>query len=101
MRNRRTPHRPLFDVLRPDRSHWKWIVTYKVASSGYPTDCHVQAMSDDPLGDLVGAASCAVKVGDDLSEVIECLAIEAMLAACQPTLTGEPTTRRVVFSTNL
>lgn len=101
MRNRRTPQAPMIAVSRPVGHHWEWTVTYKVASSGYPTHCHVHAFRGIGEGRMDGTAACAVVVGDDLSEVIECLAIESMLAACEPTLDGTPTHRRVVFSTNL
>ena len=101
MRNWKTPHPPLFNIGRPVQAKWTWVVTYRVASSGYATECHVAAHADDPRDPLDGTASCSVRLGDDLREVIECLAIESMLAACEPTLTGEPPHRRVVFSTNL
>lgn len=101
MRNRRTPSRPLFDLKRPIGNNWRWTVTYDVASSGYPIRCHVVSTKMPSDEGIVGTAECAVKLGDDLSEVIECLAIESMLAACEPQLDGTPTHRRVVFSTNL
>jgi len=101
VRNRRTPHRPLFDPVRPLGPSWRWTVTYQVASSGYPVAAHVSAQhgAGDELA--VGTASCEVSLGDDLSEVIECLAIESMLAATEPNLLGEPTHRRIIFSSNL
>lgn len=102
MRKNRTPIQPIFDVgTRPVTHQWSWTVSYKVASSGYATYCHVTASAgteDDPL---VGTAACFVELGDDLREVIECLAIESMLASCEPTLDGTPPHRRVVFTSNL
>lgn len=101
MRNRRTPERPLFEVLRPNGAEWSWHVSYMVASSGYPTKCHVTAMRTAGEEELLGTASCAVSLYDDLREVIECLATEAMLAACQPTLGGETPHRNVIFTSHL
>jgi hypothetical protein len=91
----------LFDIQRPLSHAWRWTVAYDVASSGYPVSCHVTATKMPSDEGVIGTAACAVTTGDDLSEVIECLAIEAMLAACEPTLDGSPPHRRVVFSTNL
>jgi len=102
MRNR-TRQPPLFDVnSRPLGHAWSWTVTWAVASSGYPTGCHVTARRIELDGEhLVGTASCDVQIGDSMQEVMECLAIESMLAACDLTLDGEPTHRHVVFSSNL
>ncbi len=80
---------------------WHWSVFYEVASSGYATRCHVTAGAGPEHDPMIGTASCAVNLHDDLREVIECLAIEAMLAATEPTLDGSPTHRNVVFSSNL
>lgn len=99
----KTKQPPLLDMRSRPLSHrWQWTVTYQVASSGYATSCHVSAIcSGDPDDPAVGSASCDVKLGDDLKEVIECLAIESMLAACDRTLDGTPSHRRIVFSSNL
>lgn len=101
MRKNRTPQPPLFNIGRPVQARWSWNVTYAVASSGYATRCHVSAHADDPTDPLNGTAWCTVGLGDDLREVIECLAIESMLAACEPQLDGKPSARRIVFSSNL
>jgi hypothetical protein len=96
-----TPQPPLFDLKRPVTNHWNWTVTYSVASSGYATECHVIAHGGTGLDQYHGSAWCEVSLGDDLREVIECLAIESMLAASEPTLDGSLPRRRIVFSTNL
>jgi len=101
MRHHRTPQSPLFEVTRPLSQKWQWVVQYNVASSGYPTSCHVTAAHGSGEEYIAGTAMCDVHVGDDLKEVIECLAIESMMAACEPTITGETPLRRVVFSSNL
>jgi hypothetical protein len=87
----------LFDILRPGGAQWQWTVTYKVASSGYPTRCHVSSFRHDPNGDISGSASCDVNVGDDLREVIEFLAVESMLEACEPTLWDDAPHRECRF----
>lgn len=97
----RTPQPPLFNIGRPIRAAWTWEVTYAVASSGYPTQCRVFASSGGGEEILVGSAACSVALHDDLREVIECLAIEAMLAACEPTLDGSTPHRQVTFESNL
>jgi hypothetical protein len=61
----------------------------------------VVAFSGTGDDELRGSADCAVKLHDDLSEVIECLAIEAMLAACEPSLLGDIPHRSIVFKSNL
>lgn len=101
MRNRRTPQRPILHINRPVGNAWKWTVAYEIGSSGYAHRVHVTALRDDPTGPMVGAAWCDIKVHDDLSQAIEDLAVEAMLAACEPQLDGSPTTRRMVYSTHL
>lgn len=101
MRKVRTPTPPLFDLKRPVTNHWAWTVTWQVASSGYPFACHVTAIGGKGESQYAGCAWCEVAVGDDMREVMECLAIEAMLAATEPTLDGSTPTRRVVFSSNL
>jgi hypothetical protein len=101
MRSNRTQKPPLFDILRPEGNKWEWTVTYAVASSGYPKSCHVIARRVADGEVLVGTARCAVIVGDPLEEVIEFLAVEAMLAACEPTLDGSPSHRSPVFTQHL
>lgn len=100
MRNRLTPQAPLFNLNRPLGSAWQWTVTYRVASSGYVTECHVMAHRIEGTDHLHGSAECAVALGDDLREVIECLATESMLAACTPTLDGSTPSRRIVFTSH-
>lgn len=100
-RNNRTPFPPLFTVDRPVGANWTWEVTYKVASSGYPTGCHVSAVRWSGEEYLVGIASCDLSLYDDLRQAIEVLAIEAMMAACEPQLDGSPTSRFVVLSQHL
>lgn len=95
--NRRTPHRPLFDVMRPVGNHWTWAVTYTVASSGYVDTAMVTAFRRAEGEVLSGMACCDVQHDSDLSEVLEFLAVESMLAACEPTLTGEMPVRRLTF----
>ncbi len=102
MRRSRTIQRPLFDVMRPDGAAWTWEVTYKVASSGYVHEAHVLARRRSDLETLVGTASCEVLLHDPLDEVLEYLAVESMLAACQPELGGDTPHRRCKFvSTSL
>lgn len=102
MRNRTSQPPLILNNSRPIGNAWQWNVSYHVASSGYPTKCHVTAMRHEPgQEELVGTAWCSVSVGDDLREVIECLAIESMLAATEPTLDGSTPTRKIVFSSNL
>jgi hypothetical protein len=96
-----TPQPPLFDLKRPVTNHWNWTVTYNVASSGYPTECHVIAHGGRGQDTYHGSAHCEVHVGDNLAEVVECLAIESMLAASEQTLDGTMPRRRIIFSTNL
>lgn len=98
MRNHRTPQRPIFDVKRPLGANWTWYVSYRVASSGYPTECQVTAERIEASDHMGGSATCDVSMYDDLREVIECLAVEAMLAACEPNLFDVPTARRIVFT---
>lgn len=100
-RNSRTPVRPLFTTDRPLGANWDWTVTLQIASSGYVRRAHVMAHRDDGQDHLDGIAHCEVSMYDDVTEVIECLAIEAMLAACEPTLTGETPTRKILYSSTL
>lgn len=102
MRRNRTTVSPIIDVgMRPISHKWSWTVLYHVSSSGYATHCQVSASTGAGEDIAVGVASCEVAAFDDLREVIECLAIESMMAACEPTLDGSHTHRRVVFSSNL
>jgi hypothetical protein len=101
MRNHRSPNPPLFTVDRPIGHHWTWEVTYQVASSGYPTKCHVTSMRGHGVDIMVGVAWCDMTLGDDLREAIECLAVESMLAACEPPLDGTHSSRRVILSSHL
>lgn len=98
MKRNRTSNPPLFDLLRPGGNAWKWTVTYQVASSGYPSSCHVTAIRAVEGEELAGSASCDVALYDDLREVIEFLAVEAMMAACEPTLWESRPHRSVVFT---
>lgn len=86
---------------RPITHQWSWSVLLDIASSGYVRGCHVSAYGGDSTDPLVGIASCEVKLHDSVNEVIECLAIESMMAATEPQLDGSPSHRRVVFSSNL
>lgn len=96
-RKSRTPQAPLFTLTRPLKSSWKWQATYSIASSGYVTSMHVTASTYWNHQDVVGTAYCDVALGDDVSEVLEYLATEAMLAATEPDLTGKTRPRKVTF----
>lgn len=102
MRRNRTSQPPIFDVGgRPLTHSWRWTVTYNVASSGYAIFATVIATKMPSDDGVVGSASCGVGLHDDLREVIECLAIEAMMAACEPELDGSMPHRHITFSSNL
>jgi hypothetical protein len=102
MKKNRTPVRPLLNInARPIGPAWRWNVTLDIASSGYVVGAHVIATRGTGDERMVGAAMCDVTFNDDVSEVMECLAIESMLAACEPTLYGDTPVRRVIFSSNL
>lgn len=101
MRRNRTAYPPLLHVNRPISHSWKWDVTMQIASSGYVVEMHVSAFTEVEGETLAGTASCSVSIGDDTKEVIECLAVEAMLAAEELNLLGQSNPRRIVFSSNL
>lgn len=86
MKRNRTNQRPLFDIMRPGSNLWTWEVTYKVSQSGYVNEAHVLARRFDADDPMAGSASCMVEHDMHLNEVLEFLAVEAMLAACEPTL---------------
>lgn len=100
-RNNRTPCPPLFTVDRPIGHAWTWTVTFTVASSGYVVQVHVIATRHEGIDPLVGVAFCDVSTYDVINDVIECLVIEAMLAACEPTLDGTTPSRRIQYSSHL
>lgn len=101
MKRPRTPTPPLFDVGgRPLTHSWRWSVHYDVASSGYPIWCQVTATKMPSDDGVTGSAACSVSLHDDLREVIECLAIESMMAACEPHLDGSPSHRHILFASN-
>lgn len=88
MRRNRTEQRPIFDLKRPVTNRWSWEVTLRVASSGYATRVLVAARTTPADGDLYGSAAAEVEPFDDITKVIEHLAVESMLQACEPTLLG-------------
>lgn len=101
MKTKKTAQTPLFEIYRPITHHWTWEVTYKVRSSGYVDRCHVTATGAGKKDLLVGTAHCPVELGDDLREVIEFLAVEAMFAACERTPDGSVPSRSVAFTAHL
>lgn len=100
MKNRTTA-RPILNInSRPIGPAWTWSITMQVSSSGYTNRCHVTAIRGQGDDELVGSAWAHVGLQHDVSKVIEELAVEAMMAACEPLLDGSPGTRFVVVSTH-
>lgn len=86
MKRTRTPIPPLFQGPGGPRSPWSWIVTMKVAPSGYVGEIHVIATRTDGPELIQGSATGHVPPFVDVHEVIELLATEAMLVSMEPTL---------------
>ena len=81
------PLSPFIEITQPGNP-WRWGVSYSVKSNGYPGVANVTATRQ--VDDDVIAATCWSEVPPfaDLEEVLEFLAVEAMLAACIPSLPG-------------
>jgi hypothetical protein len=90
MRRTRTEHPPILRLASEQWRRFSWVVTMRIASSGYATGLHVEAVYR--LGDDTdhGYASCDLQPGDDLRIALEALAVEACLGAHEPVLEGFP-----------
>lgn len=86
-RKNRTTVPPLMGGV-PHGNPWTWYVSYHVARSGYPDEVTVQAIRIVDDESISGSAKCACPPFADLHEVVEFLAVEAMLVACEPQLPG-------------
>ncbi len=101
MKRTKTPIPPLFEGKGTPNGHWSWTVTMKLAPSGYCQSMHVIAMRSQPGGVIAGSAEGDVPPFVDTHEVMELLALEAMLAAEEPTLWEERPHRYIDVSTSL
>jgi len=95
--NHRSPQRPVFEGLRPDGPTWTYEWSQTISSAGYVIYSSVLARRLSNDGQLLGRASCQVTLHDDPIDVLQFLAVEAMLAACEPTLFEELPHRHVIY----
>lgn len=92
MKRSKTTYPPFFSGQGDRLRSWDWTVLMQVGSSGYIRYISVVARRRTP-DHWEGRAEAVIPPFFDPHECIEALAVEAMLAAAEPTLFGEMPTR--------
>lgn len=98
MKPNRMPRRPMFNGQRLKHRYWRYSVLFDLGETGQVTMCTVTAFRATGTDPLSGTARGNVPLTADLTEVVEQLAIEAMIAATEPDLFGSTQNRKVDLS---